>query len=89
MSLSSCCTKGFEWDGTPVGKAIPFPTTSNQAYVVGDDKDAAVMLTTDLFGWEYPNIRLLADHLAKEAGVTVYVPDLYILPSTESSRKLY
>lgn len=76
MALSKCCGKGFEWDGTPEGKTISFPTTSNQAYVVGSNKDAAVMLIADLFGWEYPNIRLLADHFAREADVTVYVPDL-------------
>jgi dienelactone hydrolase len=89
MSLSSCCGKGFEWDGTPEGKVIPFPTASNQAYITGSHTDAAVMLIPDLFGWEYPNIRLLADHLAREAEVTVYVPDLYtpqhsILPTAPS-----
>lgn len=78
MTTSACCGKGFEWDGTPSGRTVPFPTTSNQAYITGSATDAAVMLIADLFGWEYPNIRLLADHLAREAEVTVYVPDLYL-----------
>ncbi|TKA77570.1 hypothetical protein B0A55_06640 [Friedmanniomyces simplex] len=75
MSLQPCCVKGFEWDGTPEGKAIPFPTFSNQAYVTGSNSDAAVMLITDVFGWDFINNRLLADHFAREANVTVYMPD--------------
>ena len=75
MSIESCCIQGFKWDGEPEGRVIPFPTSSNQAYVTGSNTEAAVMLIHDLFGWEYPNIRLLADHFAKEAEVTVYVPD--------------
>lgn len=27
--------------------------------------------------WTFPNIRLLADHYAEEAGATVYVPDFF------------
>ncbi len=76
MSLQACCVKGFEWNGTPEGKAIAFPTTSNQAYVTGSNSDAAVMLITDVFGWDFINNRLLADHFAREANVTVYMPDL-------------
>ena len=76
MSLDPCCVKGFQWDGQPEGKEIPFPTSSNQAYIVGSNSDVAVMLIPDLFGWKYPNIRLLADHFAKEVPATVYVPDL-------------
>lgn len=76
MSADSCCVTGFQWEGTPEGKVVAFPTCSNQAYATGANADAAVMLVHDLFGWEYPNIRLLADHIAKEAEVTVYVPDL-------------
>lgn len=76
MSLSACCTTGFEWDGTPKGKTIPFPTHTGQAYVAGSNADAAVMIIHDALGWAYPNVRLLADHFAEEAQVTVYVPDL-------------
>ena len=36
------------------------------------------MIIHDLFGWKSPNPRLLADHYAKEANATVYVPDLYV-----------
>lgn len=36
----------------------------------------AVLIVHDLFGWNLPNARLLADHYAKEADATVYLPDL-------------
>ena len=31
----------------------------------------------DLLGWTFPNTRLLADHYAREANATVYVPDFF------------
>lgn len=31
----------------------------------------------DVFGWTFPNLRLLADHYAKEADATVYLPDFF------------
>ncbi|KAI0533045.1 dienelactone hydrolase [Xylaria digitata] len=75
MSFSSCCLKTFTWGGTPTGKETKL--AGNDAYVTGDNKDAAVLFIHDLFGWKYNNIRLLADHYAREADVTVYVPDFF------------
>ncbi|KAI0106382.1 dienelactone hydrolase [Nemania sp. FL0031] len=75
MSFSSCCLKTFEWDGTPTGKEVKL--AGIDAYVTGDNKDAAVLFIHDVFGWKYPNNRLLADHYAREANVTVYVPDFF------------
>lgn len=49
---------------------------NNDAYVTGTNKDVAVLLIHDVYGWTFGNIRLLADHFAKEVGATVYVPDL-------------
>ena len=74
MSLSSCCFKGFAWNGTPKGKEGTL--ADNKAYITGDNKDAAVLIVHDVFGWTLNNARLLADHYAEEAGVTVYLPDL-------------
>ncbi|KAI9162808.1 dienelactone hydrolase [Paramyrothecium foliicola] len=81
MSVSSCCLKGFEWDGTPAGQVGKL--ANNDAYITGENPDAAVLFIHDLFGWTFKNIRLLADHYAREANVTVYVPDFFggvILP---------
>lgn len=43
----------------------------------GSNPDAGVLVIADLFGWTFPNVRLLADHYAREANVTVYVPDFF------------
>lgn len=69
-----CCLKGFRWNGETRGREDKLESQS--CYVTGENSDAAVMIVTDLYGWTFPNIRLLADHYAEEAGVTVYIPDL-------------
>jgi hypothetical protein len=71
------CKSGFNWNGTPTGSESKVGNTT-KAYVTGDNKDVAVLLIHDIFGWTFPNLRLLADHFAKEANVTVYLPDLYV-----------
>lgn len=78
MSVPKCCTTGIEWDGEFNGRTIPFPTSSNQAYVTGSSSSVAILFICDLFGWEFRNNRLLADHLARAVGATVYVPDLQV-----------
>ncbi|TRX96973.1 hypothetical protein FHL15_002279 [Xylaria flabelliformis] len=75
MSFTSCCLKTFTWGGTPVGTEIKL--ANNDCYITGDDKDAAILLVHDIFGWRYPNVRLLADHFAREVNATVYVPDFF------------
>lgn len=75
MSISSCCTKGFKWDGEPTGRTERLEDLD--CYVTGKNTKAAVLIIHDLFGWTLPNIRLLADHYAKEADVTAYVPDFF------------
>jgi dienelactone hydrolase len=70
-----CCLKGFEWDGKPAGRVSKL--SNNDAYISGSNPNAAVMIIHDLMGWSYPNVRLLADHYAREVGVTVYVPDFF------------
>ena len=72
--MFDCCTKGFRWEGTPVGKETKIADLST--YVSGTNKDAAVLIVHDVFGWTLSNTRLLADHYAIEADTTVYVPDL-------------
>lgn len=68
------CKKGFAWDGATTGSETTL--AGAKAYVTGNNKDAAVLIITDIFGWTLPNIRILADHYAKEADVTVYIPDV-------------
>ena len=37
----------------------------------------AIVLLTDIFGLPLPNPRIVADHLAEQVGVDVWVPDLF------------
>ncbi|KAL2075695.1 hypothetical protein VTL71DRAFT_638 [Oculimacula yallundae] len=75
MSVSSCCLKGFGWDGTPTGSIGKL--ANNDTYITGSNPDVAILLIHDLFSWNFPNIRLLADHYAREANATVYLPDFF------------
>lgn len=68
------CKKGFVWEASPTGTESTLG--KNKAYITGNSKDAAILIITDIFGWTLPNIRILADHYAKEANATVYVVDL-------------
>ena len=73
--INSCCLKGFKWDGTPTGRTEKLG--SNDVYVAGTNAEVGVLLVHDLYGWTFGNLRLLADQVAREANVTVYMPDLF------------
>ncbi|EJD36894.1 alpha/beta-hydrolase [Auricularia subglabra TFB-10046 SS5] len=75
MSLSPCCLTGFQWNGTPSGRVGKL--RANDAYITGDNASVAVLLVHDALGWTFNNTRLLADHYAREANATVYVPDFF------------
>lgn len=75
VNMSECCVRGFKWKGQPTGRVGKLG--NNDAYITGNNPDAAVLYVHDLLGWTFPNARLLADHFAEEAGVTVYVPDFF------------
>jgi hypothetical protein len=72
--MSKCCVQGFQWEGTPAGKEATL--AQNKAYITGSSSDVAILLIHDLFGWTFPNLRLLADHYGKKTPATVYLPDL-------------
>jgi hypothetical protein len=76
MLDDDCCKSAFKWDGKPVGSEGMLG--KNKAYITGTNKHAAVLLVHDLFGWTFPNLRLLADHFAEEAGCTCFIPDLCV-----------
>jgi len=73
--MSDCCKKGFNWTGTPEGTETTLGET--KTYVTGTSKSAAILFIHDIFGWSFTNARLVADHFAKEADATVYVPDFF------------
>jgi len=69
------CKSGYNWDGKPTGSETSLADV--KTYVTGTNKDAAVMIIHDIFGWTFKNARVLADHFAKEANVTCYIPDFF------------
>ncbi|KAG8533143.1 uncharacterized protein KY384_001926 [Bacidia gigantensis] len=79
--MSACCLSGKLHEGKPVGREEQLGGLS--VYVSepkGGSKAKSLIFITDgthavaVFGWETPNVRLLADEYAK-AGFYVYVPD--------------
>ncbi|OAL04408.1 dienelactone hydrolase [Phaeosphaeriaceae sp. SRC1lsM3a] len=75
QTFSSCCVKHFSWTGTPSGTKSTL--SDLPAYVTGTNTSAAVLYVHDALGWKFSNARLLADHFAREANVTVYMPDFF------------
>ncbi|KAI0413975.1 dienelactone hydrolase [Xylaria grammica] len=73
--FNPCCLKTFTWGGTPPGTETKL--AGNDCYVTGRNNETAILIVHDLFGWKYPNVRLLADHFAREINATVYVPDFF------------
>ena len=78
--MATCCVEGFEWNGIPSGREEKLG--NHDAYVVGDNKEVAILVVHDVFGWTFTNTRLLADHYAREVNATVYLPDLYVMSSS-------
>jgi len=77
VGMSECCLSGKVHDGTPTGKV---ETIDNlQTYVAAPQdgsKAKTIVFIVDIFGWEFKNVRLLADNYAK-AGFYCYVPDVH------------
>ena len=70
------CYKGFALPGEPKGTMV------GQDYFTAAPNDAtqrtkAIVLLTDIFGLPLPNPRIVADQLAEQVGVDVWVPDFF------------
>jgi len=75
--LSACCVTGHLHEGTPTGTVEKI--VDLDVYVTkpeGGSKAKTILFISDIFGWDTPNARLLADEYAK-AGFYVYVPDFF------------
>jgi len=75
--MSECCLSGKVHEGTPRGK---IETIDNLQTYVAAPKDGSkaksIVFIVDIFGWEFKNVRLLADNYAN-AGFYCYVPDIH------------
>lgn len=73
--MSDCCKTGFKWDGEPTGTTTKIGGLDT--YVAGSNKERAILMIHDVFGWTFPNLRILADQYATETNSTVYLPDFF------------
>jgi Dienelactone hydrolase family len=79
MNAVQCrdCVGGAIHTGRPTGSEDLFHGL--KTYVTrpdeGTPEKGIIIFITDIFGWKFPNSRLLADKYAKRGGYTVYVPD--------------
>jgi len=75
--MSECCLSGKVHEGTPTGRV---ETIDNLQTYVAAPKDGSkaksIIFLVDIFGWEFKNVRLLADNYAK-AGFYCYIPDIH------------
>lgn len=82
--MAECCAEGFTHSGTPVGKVIKigeFPTYYTPAVSTSSSSassSSALIICTDVFGYELVNVRLVADKYAALGTFDVYIPDLHM-----------
>jgi dienelactone hydrolase len=65
------------YEGTPTGKVEII--NNLQTYIAAPkdgSKAKSIVFLVDIFGWEFKNIRLLADNFA-QSGFYCYVPDVH------------
>jgi len=77
VGMGKCCLSGKLQSGTPKGRVETIGGL--QSYVAEPPSKSSaktVIFITDIFGFNFPNVRLLADNYAA-AGFTVYIPDLH------------
>ncbi|KZT55527.1 alpha/beta-hydrolase [Calocera cornea HHB12733] len=83
MKLCADCVSGNRLPGTPKGEMIKVGTTDCYYSPAPADTRApaaaknAILLFTDIFGLPLQNPKIMADAFAREAGLDVYVPDMF------------
>lgn len=77
IGMSSCCLSGAVHEGKPTGRV---DTIGGLQTYIAEPKNGStsksVVFISDIFGWEFPNVRLLADEYAL-AGFYTYIPDFH------------
>jgi len=76
-SIGSCCISGHISEGVPAGEVKKFGGVNTYFASPKNESKSAIVIATDVFGYDLPNTRLLADRLAKDTGYLVLVPDLF------------
>ncbi|KAK7702718.1 hypothetical protein SLS57_011217 [Botryosphaeria dothidea] len=72
-----CCTVGFKHEGQAIGKIEKVAGINTYlSYPASKSTENAVIIITDIFGYELINAQLIADQLAAN-GYFVVMPDLF------------
>jgi dienelactone hydrolase len=75
--MSSCCLSGSVHSGNPSGREDTIGGLDSYiAEPSSKSTSKTIVFITDIFGWKFKNVRLLADNYAK-AGFYCYIPDLH------------
>ncbi|KAI1499961.1 dienelactone hydrolase family protein [Biscogniauxia marginata] len=71
------CFQGATHDGTPTGVTTKLHGLNTYVAepVSGNPPKGIVVIIPDAFGWDFVNIRLMADNYAKKKDYRVYAPD--------------
>ncbi|MCJ1468169.1 hypothetical protein MMC07_006797 [Pseudocyphellaria aurata] len=74
--IGPCCLSGAIHSGSPSGRVETIGGLETYvAEPASESKAKSIVFLVDIFGWELPNIRLLADEYAR-AGFYAYIPDI-------------
>lgn len=76
--MTDCCTRGALHEHTAAASSAETKIGGVVAYVVTPSAASSkcVVIAPDVFGWQLPNVRLIADKMASEHGILTIVPDL-------------
>ena len=75
--IGACCLSGSIHSGHPQGREDTIGGLPSYIAEPSDKSTArTVIFLVDIFGWKFPNVRLLADNYAK-AGFYCYIPDVH------------
>jgi len=69
------CVTGFIHEGTPKGTVETVAGLPTYVAKPADPKSGVIVIIPDVFGWDFPNNRLLADEYADKAQMITYLPD--------------
>lgn len=69
--------EGVLSEGNPTGQTTKFGGVD--AYIAGnlESKKSAIVIATDVFGYSFINIQVMADTMTKQTGVPTVVPDIF------------
>lgn len=77
LKMTDCCTRGSLHEHTAAASSLEVKIGGVVAYVATPSAASSkcVVIVSDVFGWQLPNVRVIADKMAAEHGIMTIVPD--------------